>query len=154
MFHIKNVKSSFFSSLNASFFLLSFVYDLLIQVITHHILFTKKLSNPVFKENKIRLQRDRYRYYIHKSCIQGTRRAEFPNNLNVEKIRNVFLKGQDKNSDSYSGFYNDSTKGKSTGLFSHFKSNLINTVFVVGLALDFCVKETIIDAYNLGFRFI
>ncbi|AYE36916.1 pyrazinamidase (plasmid) [Borrelia turcica IST7] len=87
-----------------------------------------------------------------KHCVQGTWGAEFPKSLNVEKIKAVFLKGQNKNSDSYSGFYNDSDKKESTGLFNYLKSNEINTVFIAGLALDFCVKETIIDAYKLGLQ--
>ncbi|QMU99870.1 isochorismatase family protein (plasmid) [Borrelia sp. A-FGy1] len=85
-------------------------------------------------------------------CVQGTWGAEFPKDLNVKKIKAVFLKGQNKNYDSYSGFYNDFDKKESTGLSYYLKSNSINTVFIAGLALDFCVKETIIDAYKLGFQ--
>ncbi|APR65437.1 isochorismatase family protein (plasmid) [Borrelia anserina] len=87
-----------------------------------------------------------------KHCIQNTWGAEFPKDLNIEKVRAVFLKGQDKNEDSYSGFYNDSEKKKTTGLLEYLRSNSIYTVFVVGLTLDFCVKQTIIDAHHLGFQ--
>ncbi len=87
-----------------------------------------------------------------KHCIRNTWGAEFPKDLNVEKIRKIFLKGQDRNCDSYSGFYNDFSKKRPTGLFNYLKSKLVYTVFVVGLTLDFCVRETIIDAYNLGFQ--
>ncbi|ANA43897.1 nicotinamidase [Borrelia hermsii] len=87
-----------------------------------------------------------------KHCVQNTWGAEFPKDLDVKKVKAVFLKGQDRNYDSYSGFYDDSSKKKSTGLLDYLQSNAIDTVFMVGLALDFCVKETIIDAYNLGFQ--
>ncbi|UPA17394.1 nicotinamidase (plasmid) [Borrelia coriaceae] len=87
-----------------------------------------------------------------KHCIQNTWGSEFPKNLNIEKIKAVFLKGQNKNYDSYSGFYDDSNKKNKTGLFHYLHSNAIDTVFVVGLALDYCVRETIIDAHNLKFQ--
>ena len=88
-----------------------------------------------------------------KHCIQNTWGSEFPNDLNVTKVKAVFFKGQDKNCDSYSGFYDTFSKSKQpSGLLNYLHSNLIDTVFVVGLALDFCVKETITDANNLKFK--
>ncbi|WP_283848869.1 nicotinamidase [Borrelia puertoricensis] len=87
-----------------------------------------------------------------KHCVKNTWGAEFPKDLNIDKVKAVFLKGQDENYDSYSGFYDDSCKKKLTGLLDYLQFNGIDAVFIVGLALDFCVKETIIDAHNLGFR--
>ncbi|WP_281506695.1 nicotinamidase [Borrelia parkeri] len=87
-----------------------------------------------------------------KHCVKNTWGAEFPKDLNIDKVKSVFLKGQDENYDSYSGFYDDSNKKKSTGLLDYLQFNGIDAVFIVGLALDFCVKETIIDAHNLGFQ--
>ncbi|WP_184107883.1 isochorismatase family protein, partial [Borreliella lanei] len=72
--------------------------------------------------------------------------------LNTKKIKKVFFKGTDQYYDSYSGFYDDYTKKKQTGLQLYLKNNSINTLFIAGLALDFCVKETILDAINLGFQ--
>ncbi|WKC58555.1 nicotinamidase [Borrelia sp. P9F1] len=85
-------------------------------------------------------------------CIRNTWGSDFPKDLNTEKIKAVFFKGQNKNSDSYSGFYDDHTKKTQTGLLAYLRSNSIDTVFVAGLALDFCVKATIIDAHSLGLR--
>ncbi|ACH95151.1 nicotinamidase (plasmid) [Borrelia recurrentis] len=87
-----------------------------------------------------------------KHCVQNTWGAAFPKDLDVEKIKAIFLKGQDQNYDSYSGFYDDCNKKNPTGLLKYLKNNEICVVFIAGLALDFCVKETLIDAHNLGFK--
>ncbi|WKC58590.1 isochorismatase family protein [Borrelia sp. P9F1] len=86
------------------------------------------------------------------NCIQNTWGPDFPSTLHDEKIQAIFLQGQNKNYDSYSGFYNDHGKKKQTGLLHYLKFNSIHTVFITGLALDFCVKATAIDAHNLRFR--
>ncbi|WP_042334675.1 isochorismatase family protein [Borreliella burgdorferi] len=85
-------------------------------------------------------------------CVKNTWGSEFPNDLNTKRIKKVFFKGTDQYYDSYSGFYDDCIKKKQTGLQLYLKNNSINTLFITGLALDFCVKETILDAINLGFR--
>ncbi|WP_418904998.1 isochorismatase family protein [Borreliella lusitaniae] len=85
-------------------------------------------------------------------CVKNTWGSEFPSNLNTKKIKKVFFKGTNQNYDSYSGFYNDYIKTQQTGLHLYLKNNAINTLFIAGLALDYCVKETILDAINLGFR--
>ncbi|WP_024653663.1 nicotinamidase [Borrelia persica] len=87
-----------------------------------------------------------------KHCVQNTWGAEFPEDLDVRKINAVFLKGQDQNYDSYSGFFDDCNKKRPTGLLEYLRTNGIDVVFIAGLALDFCVKETLIDAHNLGFK--
>ncbi|QFI15035.1 isochorismatase family protein (plasmid) [Borrelia sp. CA_690] len=85
-------------------------------------------------------------------CVKNTWGAEFPNSLNTQRIKKVFFKGTNRYYDSYSGFYDDDIKRKQTGFRLYLENNSINTLFIVGLALDFCVKETIIDAINLGFQ--
>ncbi|MCD2332737.1 isochorismatase family protein [Borreliella americana] len=85
-------------------------------------------------------------------CVKNTWGAEFPNSLNTKRIKKVFFKGKNRYHDSYSGFYDNYDKTKQTGLYLYLKNNLINTLFIAGLALDFCVKETILDAISLGFR--
>ena len=84
-------------------------------------------------------------------CIIGTRGAEFHKDLNINKANFIIRKGFRKNIDSYSGFFeNDRTT--STGLNGILKSLKIKRVFVVGLALDFCVQYTAIDSANLGYE--
>ncbi len=55
--------------------------------------------------------------------------------------------------DSYSGFFDNARRGD-TGLGDYLKSNGITRVFVCGLALDYCVKFTALDAKNFGFETI
>ena len=54
----------------------------------------------------------------------------------------------------YSSVFHDLSKELSTGLCEYYRKNQIVTVIIGGLALDYCVKETAIDLYNLGFRVI
>lgn len=84
-------------------------------------------------------------------CIQGTGGAEFSKLLNLDKVDKNFEKGTNPEVDSYSGFF-DNDKKTQTGLFDYLKENNITEVFVVGLALDYCVKATAIDSHNLGFK--
>ncbi|WP_236736408.1 isochorismatase family protein [Borreliella japonica] len=85
-------------------------------------------------------------------CVKNTWGSRFPNSLNTKRIKKVFFKGKSRYYDSYSGFYDNYIKTKQTGLQFYLKKKSINTLFIAGLALDFCVKETIFDAINLGFQ--
>jgi nicotinamidase/pyrazinamidase len=84
-------------------------------------------------------------------CVNGTYGAEFHPALDTEKITKVFRKGTDKGIDSYSGFF-DNGKRKSTGMSDYLKDQGVTEVYVMGLALDFCVKFTALDAVDLGFE--
>lgn len=83
-------------------------------------------------------------------CVQGTHGAEFHKDLKVKNTYN-FQKGLDVEVDSYSGFF-DNNKINSTGLDKFLIKNNITDVDVVGLALEYCVKFTAIDANDLGFN--
>ena len=84
-------------------------------------------------------------------CIKDSKGSEFPKKLNTHKIHKIFYKGVDSDIDSYSGFY-DNGKIRSTGLSNFLKKSNINQVDIVGLATDYCVKYSSIDAYNEGFK--
>jgi nicotinamidase/pyrazinamidase len=84
-------------------------------------------------------------------CIQGTVGAEFSKELDLSKIEKVFVKGTDKEIDSYSGFF-DNGHLKSTGLNDYLRDSLIDEVYIVGLATDYCVKFTVLDAIREGFK--
>jgi nicotinamidase/pyrazinamidase len=84
-------------------------------------------------------------------CVQGSEGAEFVKSLNQNNINKVFVKGTNKNIDSYSGFFDNGHK-KSTGLHDFLQQNNVESVFIMGLALDYCVKYTAIDAANLGYK--
>lgn len=84
-------------------------------------------------------------------CVQGTPGAELAKPLNRPHIAKVFPKGTDPAIDSYSGFF-DNGHRKSTGLGEWLKAQGAQEVFVCGLATDYCVKFTALDAAQMGFK--
>ena len=84
-------------------------------------------------------------------CVQGTSGAEFPMKLDIRNASKVFEKGTDPSIDSYSGFFDNGRK-KSTGLGEYLEEKGVTEVYVCGLATDFCVKFTALDALSLGFK--
>ena len=83
-------------------------------------------------------------------CVQNTWGSEFVPELNLSGIDKVFRKGTDPMIDSYSGFY-DNGHRKSTGLAEWLRERGVTQVDVLGLALDYCVKFTVLDALREGF---
>ena len=84
-------------------------------------------------------------------CVQNTEGTEFVKELDMSKVKKVFIKGTDAEIDSYSGFY-DNGHRKSTGLADYLKEQGITEVYVTGLAADYCVKFTALDAVGEGFK--
>ena len=78
-------------------------------------------------------------------CVQGTAGAEFAPALDASRVRRVFQKGTDPEIDSYSGFF-DNGHRRSTGLADYLREQGVTQVFVMGLATDYCVKFTALDA--------
>ncbi len=83
-------------------------------------------------------------------CVEGTWGAEFHPALDRRRIAQVFRKGTDPRIDSYSGFF-DNGRRHSTGLADYLRQRGVSEVFVCGLATDYCVKFTALDAVELGF---
>ena len=84
-------------------------------------------------------------------CVQETAGAEFVAGLDTSRVARVFLKGTDPEVDSYSGFF-DNEHLRATGLGDYLKERGVTDVFIVGLATDYCVKFTALDAVMLGFK--
>lgn len=84
-------------------------------------------------------------------CVQGTTGAEFVHGLDRAKWDRVFVKGTNPNIDSYSGFF-DNGHRQSTGLGDYLRAKSVTGVYVAGLATDYCVKFTALDARELGFK--
>ena len=84
-------------------------------------------------------------------CVQGTLGADFAPGLNQSRWAKVIFKGTDSAIDSYSGFY-DNGHRKATGLGDYLWELGVNRVYVLGLASDYCVKFTALDACGLGFE--
>jgi nicotinamidase/pyrazinamidase len=84
-------------------------------------------------------------------CVQGSYGAEFASGWQTHLIDRVIQKGTDTEIDSYSGFF-DNGKRKSTGLADYLQQKKLTDLYVLGLATDYCVKFTALDAVSLGFR--
>jgi nicotinamidase/pyrazinamidase len=84
-------------------------------------------------------------------CVQGSEGAAFHSDLNQKNWKAIFQKGKNPAVDSYSGFFDNARRGD-TGLGEFLKKNGILTVYIAGLALDYCVKYTALDAISLGFE--
>ena len=84
-------------------------------------------------------------------CVHGTADAELHPALQAPHAQLIIRKGFHADIDSYSAFMEADHK-TSTGLAGYLKARGIDTVFVAGIATDFCVAWTAIDACKLGFQ--
>jgi nicotinamidase/pyrazinamidase len=84
-------------------------------------------------------------------CVQNTPGAELAPGLERAGIARLFQKGTDPHIDSYSGFF-DNGHRRATGMGEWLKQKRVTEVFVCGLATDYCVKFTALDAVALGFK--
>ena len=84
-------------------------------------------------------------------CVQGTADAEVSKELKLPTAQLIIRKGFHKEMDSYSAFEEADHK-TATGLAGYLKARGIKTVFVTGLATDFCVAWTAMDARKAGFE--
>jgi nicotinamidase/pyrazinamidase len=83
-------------------------------------------------------------------CVDGTPGADFHPALRRDLICQVFKKGTDARVDSYSGFF-DNDHASATGLAMYLREAGVEEVWVCGLATDYCVKATALDACAEGF---
>lgn len=84
-------------------------------------------------------------------CVQGTDDAALHKDLKVPQAQIILRKGFHQHVDSYSAF-EEADRKTATGLAGYLKARGIKTVFVTGLATDFCVAWTALDARRLGFN--
>lgn len=84
-------------------------------------------------------------------CVQESRGAAFDETLEQAAIHHVVQKGTNPEVDSYSGFF-DNDHQSATGLEEFLHSHSITQVDVMGLATDYCVKFTALDAVKTGFE--
>lgn len=77
-------------------------------------------------------------------CIQGTEGAEFHPNLKLPGDTLIISKATEPDKEAYSGF-------EGTNLKESLESRGVKRVFVGGLATDYCVKSTVLDALKYGF---
>jgi nicotinamidase/pyrazinamidase len=82
-------------------------------------------------------------------CVQNTHGAEFAPSFDISRIAHVFHKGTERNIDSYSTFF-DNAHRRHTGLGQYLEKRRIKKIYLMGLALDYCVKYSALDARELG----
>ncbi|HUN90979.1 MAG TPA: bifunctional nicotinamidase/pyrazinamidase [Burkholderiaceae bacterium] len=84
-------------------------------------------------------------------CVQGTQDAALRKDLDIPQAQVIVRKGYHRDVDSYSAFL-EADRKTATGLAGYLKQRGISRVFIVGLATDFCVAWTALDARKLGFE--
>ena len=84
-------------------------------------------------------------------CVQETRGAMLHHALRSERIRKIVDKGTDPKIDSYSAFF-DNAHRRATGLGDYLRSENVDEAFLMGLATDYCVRGSVLDAVKLGYR--
>ncbi len=82
-------------------------------------------------------------------CVQNTHGAEFAPSFDTSRIAHVFHKGIDPRIDSYSTFF-DNAHRRHTGLAHYLEKRGIKGIYLMGLALDYCVKYSMLDGRQLG----
>jgi len=83
-------------------------------------------------------------------CVQGSRGAEFHADLNLDRADMILRKGYDPKIDSYSAFFENDRKTP-TGLEGYLRARGLTDLTIAGLATDFCVAYSALDAARLGF---
>jgi nicotinamidase/pyrazinamidase len=86
-------------------------------------------------------------------CVQNTPGASFHSALDVTRIEHVVHKGVDPKIDSYSAFF-DNAHRRDTGLREFLRSKDVDRVVIVGLATDYCVLSTALDARGEDFEVV
>ncbi len=82
-------------------------------------------------------------------CVQNTPGAALVAGLKTDRIKRIFHKGTDPDIDSYSCLF-DNGHRKATGLGDYLSDRGVKQVYIAGLATDYCVKFTALDARQLG----
>lgn len=84
-------------------------------------------------------------------CVQGTHGAEFHYELGLKRAELILRKGFRAQIDSYSAFF-ENDRSTSTGLAGYLRERNLTRIFFAGLAYDFCVGYSALDAHRLGFE--
>ena len=83
-------------------------------------------------------------------CVQGSRGADFHADLSLDRAAMILRKGYDPKIDSYSAFFENDRKTP-TGLEGYLRARGLSELTIAGLATDFCVAYSALDAARLGF---
>lgn len=113
-----------------------------------HLSFSINSGIQIDREDKFNNLRQTW-WPVH--CVQYQKGAEFHPALNKTAIQAIFQKGIDSKIDSYSAFFDDDNQ-HATELDYWLKKNKIKHLYIMGLATDYCVKFTVLDAMKLGYQ--
>ncbi len=83
-------------------------------------------------------------------CVQDMPGASFHSGLDIGGVDHVVRKGADPAVDSYSAFF-DNDRRRDTGLAAYLEERGAEELVIMGLATDYCVRATVLDACGLGF---
>ena len=86
-------------------------------------------------------------------CVQQTRGAALCRTLDTGHITHIITKGTNPEIDSYSAFF-DNGHSQETGLHAYLQSLSVESLTILGLATDYCVKYTVLDALALAYRVV
>jgi nicotinamidase/pyrazinamidase len=84
-------------------------------------------------------------------CVRDTQGARFHADLHIDRVHEIVRKGVDPEIDSYSAFF-DNARMRATGLEQLLRAHDVDQVHLMGLATDFCVRFSVLDALDLGFE--
>lgn len=84
-------------------------------------------------------------------CVQGSKGADFHSDLDTDRAELIIRKGFRKEIDSYSAFFENDHETP-TGLTGYLRERGIDTLYIAGLATDFCVHWSAVDGRKLGFE--
>jgi len=85
------------------------------------------------------------RWPVH--CVKESHGADFPVDLNREKIVQIFEKGTDSKDDGYSAF-----EATNKNLVEYLREKEVDEFYITGLTAEYCVKSTVFDALKYGFK--
>jgi len=80
-------------------------------------------------------------------CVENTEGSELHPELKKDRIDKIFLKGTESKDDGYSAF-----EATNCNLEEYLSDNGVKELYIVGLATEYCIKSTALDAVNKGFR--
>lgn len=128
--------------------------DKVVPVINRYIKIFKKLQFPIFASRDWHPKKTRhFKQYggaWPKHCVQNTTGAGFHSKLKLPKETIILSKGMDPEKDSYSAFQSVDPNG--TDFINLLKVFGIKQLYIGGLATDYCVKYTVLDALKSGFK--
>ena len=122
--------------------------DLVIPILNEYLILFQKVNSTIFATrdwhppNHVSFLEQGGKWPSH--CVQDTKGAEFHPSLNLPEEVILISKATDPTKEGYSGFENPD-------LLKILKKKQIERVFIGGLAIEYCVKNTILDALNFGF---